>query len=129
MAEMTIQEIIERVRYVMEQNGITDHLPKFEQMAAVGMHSAQMRPAGGLKGLSLLMGLPMSPPKPREKPPEKDVYSMKDVKPSQAFKKQHESGELYGNMQKAETLDMAGRIDLSQYAGLQTYAERMANHG
>lgn len=126
--ELTIADIVERVRYVMRMLGITDHLPTYDEIVHLGgIHQGSLKKCGNIKGLSMLMGLPKAPRNEMRKK-SGDVYSMEDVKPSQAFKKQRESGKLWADTQKAETLQRFGGIDLSRYEGLQTYAER-TKHG
>ena len=126
----TIQEIIENVRYVMRKLGITDHLPTHEQInSCSGMTSKVLLDAGGLKGLSLLMGLPMAPRgyAAIAKAKETGPVEMGDVKPSKAFKIQKDTGKAYGQIQQEQSLKVAGKIDVSAYEGMQTYAERMTD--
>ena len=121
---MTIPEVLDRVRRVMNELKIKDHLPTYTQiMQYGGLGSKDMNQAGNLKGISLLMGLPMAP---RTRTPKATgIYSMEDVRPSQAFKKQKESGIPYGESQKADTIKEFATIDLSQFEGMQSYAERV----
>jgi hypothetical protein len=71
----------------------------------------------------MLMGLPLAP-KPSKREYE-GVYKMEDVRPSQAFKKQRETGTPYGETQKADTIKEFARVDLSQFEGMKSYAERV----
>ena len=122
---MTIVEVLDRVREVMAELGIKDHLPTHAQLMDLGKISGQnLQKAGNLKGISMLMGLPMAPKDPRKVKPA-GIYKMEDVKPSQAFKKQMESGKLYKELQTADTIKEFATIDLSQFEGMQSYAERV----
>lgn len=130
----TIESIEEIVRGVMKEMGITDHLPS---TAEIQKHSklagSTIVRYGGMTRLSKRMGLPLKsrkvPPryKKRNSARDKDFISKDEVKPSQAFRIQAETGKPWGEIQAEQSLEMAGKIDISKYEGLQTYAERIAN--
>lgn len=133
---MEIQEIIQAVRDVMDELGIENHLPTAMQINEHGYITYYMlNKFGGLKNISKIMGLPMAPAiKPKkyqtkDSDPDSIYISKKSVIPSQAFKKQAESGIPYGEIQKAQSLEIAGTIDKSRYTGMLTYAERMMANG
>lgn len=133
---MEIQEIIQAVRDVMDELGIENHLPTAMQINEHGYITYYMlNKFGGLKNISKIMGLPMAPAIRPEKyeikssNPDSFYISKKPIKPSQAFKKQVEKCMPYSEIQKAESLKIAGNIDTSKYTGMLTYAERIATNG
>lgn len=135
--KVTTQEIIHRVKDAMKVLGIKDHLPTVNEMIQYGkLNQVLLKRVGGVKGISLMLGLPPAPvkkpsnagrPRKIEKAQpvdKKEILSMEDVTPSQAFSKQKQSGIPYGQMQRQESLDKAGKIDIDAYRGMTSYAER-----
>lgn len=128
MSYLTRSEVIQRVRYAMGVLNIKDHLPTFRECLEHGkLSGADLRAAGGLKTLSALMHLPMANRMPKDKNEDMDdgIYTMEDVTPSKAFEIQKVSGELWAETQKRDTLSKVPAIDLTAYAGMKTFAERM----
>lgn len=125
MANLTRDEVIQRIRFAMGVMGIKDHLPKLDECMDYGKISQHdIKEAGGLKKLSKIMGLPLSNQKEKVEHEYDGIFSMSDVTPSGAFDMQRESGKLYADIQKAATLSEVPEIDVSAYAGMKTFTER-----
>ena len=128
MANLTRDEVIQRIRFAMGVLNIKGRLPCIAECCEYGkLSAAHISGVGGMKKLSRLMGLPMASQKSKAEDEHEGIYSMEDITPSGAFDMQRDSGMLYADIQKAATLSEVPGIDLSAYAGMTTYAERKQN--
>lgn len=123
----TFETIVEEIKYVMQVQGITARMPSYSEIMEVSTCYGSLKKFGGSKAIADAIGVPYGKRPPKKEPSAND--EMKNIKKSKAFKQQKEKATPYGDIQRKETLAMVGTIDLSQYQGMQTYAERMAQHG
>lgn len=132
-APITLEEIREMTLQLMEDMNTRGYLPNSEEFRSIGITPYRLRAFGGIRKLSKLLGIPMLPARVRREDlpstDKNDIRTMEQVRPSKAFEIQMESGKRWADIQREETLEAFGRVDISQFDGLQTYAERMAAHG
>lgn len=104
-----------------------------EEFRSIGITPYRLRAFGGIRKLSKLLGIPMLPARVRREDlpstDANDIRTMEQVRPSEAFKRQMETGKRWADIQREETLEAFGRVDVSQFEGLKPYGERMATHG
>lgn len=105
----TIEFIKEEIPRIMNDLEI-DHLPTNAQLMDYGIYSTSLKQFGGLKGISLLLGIPLTPNLGNTK----KVSQNKKIRPSRAFEKEakaREKGLHYADLQKEETLRIVGGIE------------------
>lgn len=131
---MNIKDVVDAIKQTMQELGLKDHLPTVKQVEdTVNVSRNKITKVGGMKNVSLLLGIPMAPRGPQistkkwTRHSDSSYICREDVIPSKAFDIQRESGRLWGDIQKEKTLKAAGSIDLSKYEGLKPYSERMKN--
>lgn len=132
-APISLDEVREMTLQLMEDMDTRGYLPNSEEFRSIGITPYRLRAFGGIRKLSKLLGIPMLPPRIRREDlpstDENDIRTMKQVRPSKAFEKQMETGKRWADIQQEETLEKYARVDVSQFAGLQTYAERIGDNG
>lgn len=128
---ISFEEMEIRIRILMEQLDTQGHLPRCADLRDVGITAYQLSQYGGLSGISKRLGIPQAPFKWRwvNLDRKNDIRTMEQVKPSKAFEIQTETGKRWADIQREETLEAFGRVDVSQFEGLKPYGERMAAHG
>ena len=136
----TLEAVLEELRRVMDVLGVHDRMPTQMEMMPHSTVYAAIQKFGSTAEIAAMLGVQVShrqtrqqrkvsyvvnvEAEPKYEPPE-GPFEMRDVKKSKAFDIQREAGRPYGDIQREETMRMAGTIDLSQYAGMKSYAERM----
>lgn len=104
----TFERVEEMLKQIMHDLDI-DHLPTNTQLIDYGIYSTTLKPYGGLTNISLLTGIPLAPRPGRTKQkPHKIPKSGIAKKEAKA----REKGLHYADLQKAETLRLAGRISV-----------------
>lgn len=114
----TNELVLKTIQDVMKTLNI-EHLPTMMQLKDVGgLHDKQIRKLGGLRSISTMTGIPMSP-KPKTYDRSENVTGQVVEKwngrPSRATEieaKARKQGLSYADLQKAETLRLAGRISV-----------------
>lgn len=136
----TLERVLDEIRRVMDIMGVHDRLPTQKEIRKYSTVYAAMQKFGTAGEIAAMLGVKISNSQKRY---ERDACtstptagdekiegpcSMEDVVRSRAFEIQRKSGRPYGEIQQEQTLQMAGTIDVSQYAGMKSYAERV-QHG
>lgn len=104
----TLDVVKSTIQSAMNELNIS-HLPTSAQLKSYGIYYDTLRPFGGLKGISLLMDIPIA------QNPGNTKKSQNKIRPSRAFEKEakaREKGLHYADLQKVETLRMAGGISV-----------------
>ncbi len=112
----TEEKVIAEIRRVMDVLGI-NHLPTRNQIVEfAGIWDYSLNKFGGLKGISEKTGIPMHPkPKTYNKGGKlpgqgREKWNGRPSRASEIEAKARKSGLHYADLQKAETLRLAGRI-------------------
>lgn len=130
---ISLEEVREMTLQLMEDMNTRGYLPNSEEFRSIGITPYRIRAFGGIRNLSKLLGIPMLPARIRREDlpsmDENDIRTMEQVRPSRAFEIQKETGKRWADIQKEETLEAFGRVDISQFDGLKSYGERVAEHG
>lgn len=106
MGYWTLDVVKSTIQSAMNELNIS-HLPTLTQLRVYGIYYDTLKPFGGLKGISLLMQIPLAPNLGNTK------KANGKIRPSRAFEKEakaREKGLHYADLQKAETLRMVGGI-------------------
>lgn len=104
----TLEVVKSTIKEAMNDLNI-DYLPTATQLRAYGIYGKILNQFGGLKGISLLMEIPLTPNRRNTK----EVSQNEKIRPSRAAEleaKARKSGLHYADLQKAETLRLAGRV-------------------
>lgn len=132
-APISLDEIRKMTLQLMEDMNTRGYLPNSEEFRSIGITPYRLRAFGGIRKLSKLLGIPMLPARIRREDlpsiDENDIRTMEQVRPSRAFEKQMETGKRWADIQREGTLERYAKVDISQFDGLQTYAERIGYNG
>jgi hypothetical protein len=130
----TLEKVLDEIRRVMDIMGVHDRVPTQKELRKYSTVYAAMQRFGTNEELAAMLGV--KPTRKTERgiggpkllEPAEGPCSMEDIVRSRAFEIQRKAGRPYGEIQQEQTLQQVGTIDVSQYAGMKSYAERM-QHG
>ena len=121
--DWTEELIVKEVKRCMDILDIHDRMPTHSELDSISSVTSGIRKFGGSKAIAEKVGVPWI-----NRRYIKKEDSEPPINPSKAFEKAKEAnqqGKSYADIQKEETERLSGKIDLTAYAGLKTYRERM----
>ena len=111
--KLSEEEIIQKILDSKEALGI-DHMPTVLQLYEIGLTQNDLKRIGGLTRVSREYGIPF---KRTGREPKKALGAEQRIRPSRAFEKEREArkqGLHYADLQKAETLRLYGKVEISR---------------
>ncbi|WP_415928890.1 hypothetical protein [Zhenpiania hominis] len=111
--KLSEEEIIQKILDSKEALGI-DHMPTVLQLYEIGLTQNDLKRIGGLTRVSREYGIPF---KRTGREPKKALGAGQRIRPSRAFEKEREArkqGLHYADLQKAETLRLYGKVEISR---------------
>jgi hypothetical protein len=100
-------------------------MPTYAELETISSVIAGIKKFGGNKVIAQKIGVPNTSRRYEKKSDEKPK-----IKPSRAFeiaKEAKKFGKDYADIQKAETIEKSGGIDLTAYEGMKPWSERIAD--